>query len=256
MYGAFSRAVGIDLSEVELPLYEYPSLSSFFARKLQPGARPLGDGEDDEILAPCDGRVGAMGEVREGTLLQAKGRHYSLEALVASRDLAERLEGGVQLTLYLSPADYHRVHCPLEANLVAYSYIPGVLLPVGPFFAGRVEDLFARNERLVLELETEVGPAALVLVGALGVGNLHLATPALETRRFRRQRLARHVTLERPMAIERGQELGAFQLGSTVVLVFPEKAMRFEPMEIGDRLRFGQRIGAGQRGDKTGWMAR
>lgn len=238
----FSRLVGIDLDEVELPLGDYPSMASFFARRLRPGARPA-EGDEDAVVSPCDGRVASIGPVSAGSLVQAKGRRYRLDALLADRELAGRLDGGEQVTLYLSPADYHRVHAPTAGKLVRYSYVPGVLLPVGPLFAERVDQLFARNERIVLELETKGGPVAMVLVGALGVGNMKLSNPELETRRLRRQRLARTVTLERPVELERGQELGAFHLGSTVVLVFPPGACDLAPLEEGGRLRCGEPIG-------------
>lgn len=240
---AFSRAVGIDLGEVELPLDHYPSLSSFFARRLRPGSRDISAAEA-EVVSPCDGRVGAAGAITEGTLLQAKGRHYHLADLLADAGLAASLGGGRQLTLYLSPADYHRVHSPVAGRLVRYSYIPGTLFPVGPFFSERLDQLFARNERMVLELETAAGPVALVLVGATGVGNLRLAAPALETRRFRRQRVARTVRLEEPIEVARGQELGAFNLGSTVVMVFAEGAWTPDHPEIGQPVRCGQPLGA------------
>ena len=233
--------VGIDLDEVELPLGEYPTMSAFFARRLRHGSRPISS-DRREVIAPCDGRVGAAGEVSASTLVQAKGRRYRLDALLGDRELAERLDGGSQLTLYLSPADYHRVHSPVDGRLTRYTYIPGVLMPVGPFYAERVDELFARNERMILEIETDFGPVALVLVGASGVGNLLLAAPEVETRRFRRQRLTRSVTLERPISIHRGDELGAFQLGSTVVIVFPRGAVEARDFSYGARVRFGDPI--------------
>lgn len=241
VFRTFSRMVGIDLDEVELPLADYPTMSSFFARGLRRGARPFSS-DRREVVAPCDGRVSAVGEVRSGSLVQAKGRRYRLDALLADTHLAERVDGGAQLTLYLSPADYHRVHSPVDGRLTRYTYIPGTLLPVGLFYAERVDDLFARNERMVLEIETDFGPVALVLVGAAGVGNLKLAAPEVETRRFRRQRLSRSVTLEQPIPIHRGDELGAFQLGSTVVLIFPRGAVETRDLEYGARVRCGDTI--------------
>jgi phosphatidylserine decarboxylase len=233
--------VGIDLDEVELPLAEYPDLSSFFARRLRPGARPISENRR-EVVAPCDGRVSSTSDVRAGSLVQAKGRRYRLDALLADSRFADRLDGGSQITLYLSPADYHRVHSPVSGRLTRYTYLPGSLLPVGPLHTERVEDLFARNERMILEIETSFGPVALVLVGAAGVGNLRLAAPEVETRRFRRQRLTRTVTLEQPLMFERGDELGAFQLGSTVVLVFPRGAVKLRELGYGARVRCGDTI--------------
>lgn len=241
VFRAFSRLVGIDLDEVELPLADYPNLSSFFARRLRDGARPISD-DRREVVAPCDGRVSSSGDVTSGSLVQAKGRRYRLDALLADGRLADRLEGGAQLTLYLSPSDYHRVHSPVSGRLTRYTYIPGTLLPVGPLHTERVENLFARNERMILEIETSYGPVALVLVGAAGVGNLRLAAPEVETRRFRRQRVTRSVTLESPLMVERGDELGAFQLGSTVVLIFPRGSVTLRELAYGSRVRCGDTI--------------
>lgn len=237
----FARLAGIDLDEVELPLADYPTMSSFFARRLRDGARPISS-DRREVVAPCDGRVSAAGEVRAGSLVQAKGRRYRLDTLLADPRLADRVDGGDQLTLYLSPADYHRVHSPVDGRLTRYTYIPGSLLPVGPFYAERVDDLFARNERMILEIETDFGPVVLVLVGAAGVGNLRLAAPEVESRRFRRQRMTRSVTLERPIRIHRGDELGAFQLGSTVVLIFSRGAIEARQLDYGARVRCGDTI--------------
>jgi phosphatidylserine decarboxylase len=253
-YRAFARAVGADLEEVELELASYPSLGDFFARKLRPGAREI-DPDPRSIISPCDGVVAARGTAVAGELVQAKGRNYQLAELVADAMLAARLTGGAYTTIYLSPRDYHRVHTPVDAEVIGYDYLPGALWPVNPRVAARRNALLARNERVVIRLNAgALGAVAVVMVGASGVGSIRLA-PALsgplaegqeaasvvESAAWRAAREPRRVELS-GVKLARGDELGAFRLGSTVVLVFePGKAELAG--ELGDAVRFGQRIG-------------
>ena len=246
-YRAFARAVGANLDEVELDLAGYASLGDFFARKLRRGARVV-DTAPGAIISPCDGVIAARGTAVAGALVQAKGRTYRLAELVADAELAAALTGGPYATIYLSPRDYHRVHAPLDARVVGYDYLPGALWSVNPRVAARRDGLLARNERVVIRLDAgALGPVALVMVGAGGVGNIRLA-PALgggDSAWWRAAREPRRVELA-GVQVARGDELGAFRLGSTVVVVFGPDAAELEG-EVGDALRFGQRIGT-QRG--------
>jgi phosphatidylserine decarboxylase len=252
-YRAFARAVGANLDEVELELGGYPSLGDFFARKLRTGAR-VPDAAPGAIISPCDGVLAARGTAVEGAMVQAKGRTYRLGELVADPALAARLTGGAYATIYLSPRDYHRVHAPVDAHVLGYDYLPGSLWPVNPRVAARRDGLLARNERLVIRMNAGVlGNVALVMVGASGVGNIRLA-PALaaamspagpassfETGGWRAAAEPRRVELA-GVRVARGDELGAFRLGSTVVLVF-EPGRAELAGEVGVALRFGERIG-------------
>lgn len=253
-YRAFARAVGANLDEVELELGGYPSLGDFFARKLRHGARQV-DAAPEAIISPCDGVIAARGTAAEGALVQAKGRMYRLAELVADAGLAAQLTGGSYVTIYLSPRDYHRVHAPADAQVVGYDYLPGALWPVNPRVAARRDGLLARNERVVFRLNAgPLGNVALVMVGAGGVGNIRLAdglgiapglpgagAAASDSAAWRAAREPRRVELS-GVKVARGDELGAFRLGSTVVLVFePHKAELLG--EIGDPVQFGQRIG-------------
>ncbi len=225
LYSTFARCVGASLEEVELPLEEYPSLGSFFARRLRAGARPI-VAQHDAVLAPCDGVVAAAGSVRSGQLIQAKGHLYDLAELVADQDLAAPLCQGSYVTLYLSPRDYHRVHVPFDAEVLGFSHIPGRLLPVSPTFAEAVPHLLSRNERVVFHLQTKAGPAAVVMVGATGVGNIAITYPGagaqpVESRHFRNDGGVRRQMHAQAISVEQGQELGVFELGSTVVLLLP-----------------------------------
>ncbi len=216
LYGAFASWVGARVEEAELPLEDYPSFASFFARRLRPGARNF-NVDGDTLLAPCDGVLTGCEPVARGRVVQAKGHDYDLAEFLADEDLARALDGGVSLTFYLSPRDYHRVHAPLAGRLHGYSYIPGSLLPVSAHFREHVDNLFVHNERLVLPLDTAIGTVAMVLVGAAGVGNMCLYQQSLEGRALRSS--PGKVVFDSTVAIERGDEVAGFELGSTVVLM-------------------------------------
>jgi phosphatidylserine decarboxylase len=245
-YRAFARATGADLSEAELPLAGYRSLGELFARRLRPGARTI-DPDPDAVIAPCDGAIAALGSSDGGELIQAKGKTYTLDELVVDEALARRLRGGWYITIYLSPRNYHRVHAPLDGRIVSYDYVPGALWPVNPRLSARRDRLLARNERVVIGLEDAHGRrVAVVMVGAAGVGNLALAhlpegASAPGTLPWRAAGERRRIELDAPVA--RGDELGAFQLGSTVVLAFEPGAAALAGLELGREVRFGERLG-------------
>ena len=247
-YRAFARAVGANLEEAELELDAYASFGDFFARRLRHGARAI-DPDRHAIISPCDGVVAAVGTTDNGTLVQAKGRHYTLAELLASDTLARKFEGGAYVTIYLSPRDYHRVHTPYAGRVRAYGYVPGALWPVNPRVVSRVDGVFSRNERVVIELNCpELGEVALVMVGAAGVGNIVLhgrgdgsaADQPLSSARLRGAGERHRMELDTPVA--RGDELGAFRLGSTVILVFGRDRARLAVVE-GQTLAFGEAIG-------------
>jgi phosphatidylserine decarboxylase len=242
VYSAFARVVGARLDEVELPLEEYPSFGSFFARRLRPDARPIAAGEG-ALICPCDGAVAAFGRASSGHLIQAKGKRYGLERLLVDPELARRLADGPYLTIYLAPRDYHRVHAPTRAELVGYAYVPGALFPVNPFFSRHIDNLLTVNERIVMWLEGASGAMAVVMVGAAGVGNVTLCHPHVEARDLRSARAVRRVRVRERIPIERGQELGAFHLGSTVIMVFEPGRVELADLAVGRSVCFGQPIG-------------
>jgi len=239
-YRAFARAVGANLDEAELALAEYESLGDFFARRLRSGAR-LVDTHPEAIIAPCDGVVAALGTAVDGSLVQAKGRTYRLAELLADDELARQLTGGAYTTIYLSPRDYHRVHAPFDATVESYDYLPGYLWPVNPRLATRRDGLLARNERVVIRLNSPaLGRVAVVMVAAAGVGNIRL-TNGPDSASLRGSLEHRRVELH-GMTVKRGDELGAFRLGSTVVMVFEPGRARLAGT-VGQAVLFGQRIG-------------
>jgi phosphatidylserine decarboxylase len=242
-YRAFANVVGADLSEAEQDLAAYRSFGDMFARRLQPGRRIV-DERAGVVVSPCDGKIAAVGDIEAGTLIQAKGREFSVAELVADQALAEQLHDGRYMTVYLSPRDYHRVHAPVDGVASGYDYLPGTLWPVSDRFVRRVDRLFARNERAVITLQTPQGPVVVVMVGAAGVGNLWISLDDRETRTWRRtfgHTEPRHVELP-PTELHRGDELGAFFLGSTVVMLLPRQAKLDGAHLLGGTLRMGQAV--------------
>lgn len=201
------------------------------------------DASADALIAPCDGAIAASGTADGGVLVQAKGHTYTIDELVVDDERARTLVGGAYVTIYLSPRDYHRVHAPLAARLVGYDYVPGALWPVNPHVAARRDRLFARNERVVIWLDAPgIGLVAVVMIGASGVGNIDLVHGG-ESSRWRAAGERRRIELD--ARVERGDELGAFRLGSTVVVVLPPGALAAPLATELDRVvRFGERLGA------------
>lgn len=217
MFSAFSRMVGATPEEADRDLAEYPTFGDFFARRLRPGLRPFSD--DVAFSSPCDGALAAWGAIDDGTLVQAKGRTYRIDELLADPSATRRFQGGWYATIYLSPADYHRVHAPIAGKVTGYDYLPGALWPVKPFFTRNVDGLLAKNERAIIHLDTALGPVAVVMVGAIGVGNIWLTHASKDSRDWRASGEHHTLAMTPPVPVERGDELGAFLLGSTVVVV-------------------------------------
>jgi phosphatidylserine decarboxylase len=239
---AFARRYGIDLDESPA-LDAYRTFGEFFARPLRPGLRPVAGGER-VVVSPVDGAVSEAGAAERGTLVQAKGIEYAAASLLADGDLARRLEGGAYATLYLSPRDYHRIHFPLGGKVLGWRYVPGMLWPVNPASVRTVPGLFTVNERLVTVMETPAGACAVVAVGATVVGRVRAYyDPGVPHTNLRRGRQARR-DYETPIPVEKGQELGAFEMGSTVILLFEPGRVRLEERLVaGARVRVGERIG-------------
>lgn len=240
LYEAFASAVGAKVSEAEHDLSDYSSFAAFFARGLKAGVRSF---PSDPSLwgAPCDSHVAEVGKL-DGRSVAAKGRSFTLKALLSSEPLARQLDGGDFATFYLSPRDYHRVHAPIDCELIGYHYVPGSLFPVSPFYLQHIENLFAINERIVLELRCESGPFVLVMVAAAGVGNLRLTEPELECRHLRAAGQKHSVRLDAPVSLRRGDELGVFELGSTVILCTPPAMLELRAC-VGTDVRLGDAIG-------------
>lgn len=238
---AFAARYGIDLSECP-PLTRYRTFGEFFARPLLPGRRAIAPGEG-VVVSPVDGVVSECGLSAGGRLIQAKGIDYSAEALLADGDLARKLSGGAWATLYLSPRDYHRIHFPLGGRVTGWRYAPGALWPVNQASVENVPGLFAGNERLVTVLETPLGTCAVVAVGATIVGRVRaFYDPSVPVTNLAGARLQRH-DYPVPLPVEKGAELGAFEMGSTVILLFePGRVALASRLVPGERVRVGEPI--------------
>jgi len=236
---AYAFLFGVDRAEVQYPLSKYLSLQSFFTRALKPDARPV-DPNPDSIVSPVDGTLVRVEEVTDGTLLQAKGWHYAVRDLLGDARQASRYLGGSACTLYLSPADYHRIHMPLSGTVESLHYLPGRLFPVNRFSLFRIENLFLLNERLILHIRTQAGNIAMVLVGATNVGKIRVRFDDVHRRFSLQGPYAR--SYSREIFLEKGEEVGRFELGSTVILLFEKERVRLSPGE-GVRTKMGSAIG-------------
>ncbi len=232
----------VNMAEAANPdIASYPSFNEFFTRPLQAGARPLADAD---FLCPVDGAISQFGPIERDQIFQAKGHSYSTTALVGGdRDLAARFENGSFATLYLSPRDYHRIHMPCDGRLTRMIYVPGALFSVNPTTARGVPGLFARNERVVCVFDTANGPFVLTLVGATIVGSM--ATVWHGVVNPPRPGVVREWRYdEQNVVLRKGEEMGRFLLGSTVVMLFPKNALAFNPEWAPTRaIRMGEAMG-------------
>lgn len=209
VFRAYAGLYDVDLSEVRLPLAEHPSMTAFFIRRLREGARPL-DADPAALLSPADGRLLTASQVEAGERIVAKGRPFSLAELAGELAADLDFDGGTAWIVYLSPRDYHRVHSPTDCELSDLRWLPGDRRSVAPSVVAR-RAVLAENERCVLRLETATGPLIMVLVGALIVGRIRILG----------QTPGRDGPPATPRSFARGEELGRFEMGSTVVLLAP-----------------------------------
>ena len=236
----FAKRYQVALEDAEGPLTDYPTFAQFFTRKLKPGLRPI-DQAPGVVVSPVDGAVSEAGTVSGLCCVQAKGITFPVGKLLGDQARAERFEGGAFTTLYLSPRDYHRIHTPVEGTVDGYTYLPGEFWPVNPASVRNVEALFAVNERLVTWLTTPLGQLAVVAVGATCVARIHASYDAIVTHTGQPAKTHRY---ERPIPIERGGELGMFEMGSTVILLFEKGRVRWDTsLTAGSAVRLGMRIG-------------
>lgn len=241
----FIRRYEVDMTQALDPdPSSYASFNTFFTRALRADARPL-HGDDTCAISPADGIVSQLGPVRDGLLLQAKGRRFSLQTLLGGdAALAEEFAEGCFATIYLSPRDYHRVHMPLPGTLREMTYVPGKLFSVNQLTAERVDNLFARNERLVCIFDTDHGPMALVLIGAMIVGSVDTVWAGQVCPAPHRLRKTDYRHQSPAVQIARGAEMGRFKLGSTVIAVFAENRMELQAeLAAGTNISMGEMLG-------------
>lgn len=240
IYGAFARHYGISLEEAELPLDAYPSFDAFFTRRLRQGARPI---SPLPLVSPVDGVISQLGPIQEGQLLQAKGKSYRVGELLGDEEEGRAFEGGQFLTIYLSPKNYHRIHCPLDGVVEGYLYVPGRLFPVNPPSVETVDGLFSQNERITTMLSGPFGKVAVVKVGATCVGSISLSYDEFRTNRRGARPLVRSFT--QPLPVRKADELGIFHMGSTVILLLGPQAPPLLGYAPGDPIRLGEGLSEG-----------
>jgi phosphatidylserine decarboxylase len=242
----FAKQYQVDMSEAAAAqLDSYEHFNAFFTRALKDGARPL-DTSPEAVLCPADGAVSQLGKIEHGRIFQAKGHSYSvLELLGGDSARAAEFMGGEFATIYLSPKDYHRVHMPLTGTLREMVYVPGRLFSVNQTTAENVPELFARNERAVCIFDTERGPMAVVLVGAMIVASIETVWAGLVTPPKRELKTSRYDAAARaPIELAKGAELGRFKLGSTAIVLFgPEQVQWAADLGASSPVRMGQRLG-------------
>lgn len=234
----FARRYNLRLEEARLGFEDFENLDQMFTRELKSGLRPI----QGDLVHPADSKIAQTGPVEQGQIIQAKGWTYSVGELLGESQRASDFEGGSFITYYLCPTDYHRVHSPVDGRLVKVRHIPGTLWPVNPYSVNHVKNLFAINERVVFELESAFGPVAVVMVGATNVGKISVSAGPDWVSNCGNVKTVREQTLEEPLEISAGQELGIFHLGSTAVVLYPKgveikNAPRDQDVLMGQALR-------------------
>ncbi|WP_273204884.1 archaetidylserine decarboxylase [Marinobacter subterrani] len=240
----FIGRYGVDMSEAaESDPEAYPSFNAFFTRALKPGLRPLAEGEKT-LVSPVDGAISQLGQVTGDRVFQAKGQSFSLSELLGGDELTtESFSGGEFATIYLSPKDYHRIHMPVAGTLRQMIHIPGKLFSVNPVTAENVPNLFARNERVACIFDTAAGPMAMVLVGAMIVGSVETRWAGVVAPGSKEVTSTRYQG-EQAIEFAKGEEMGRFRLGSTVVLVMPKGTVTWNSDQVaGKTVRLGEAFG-------------
>jgi len=240
----FIQRYGVDMSEaLEENPRAYAHFNDFFTRALKPDARPL-DASADSIVCPADGAISQLGAIEDGRIFQAKGQLYTTrELLGGSEALAAEFDQGQFATVYLSPKDYHRVHMPFGGQLRTTVAIPGDLFSVNTATANQVPRLFSRNERLVAIFDTDIGPMAVVLVGAMIVAGIETVWGG-EVAPIKRTIQTRDFRPRAPITLNKGEEMGRFKLGSTAIVLFGKDRVRWDAAyQAGSGTRTGERLG-------------
>lgn len=237
-----SKAVGINASEALSPdKDDYESFNAWFTRALKPGVRTF-ERDPSALLSPCDGRISETGYLHLNRILQAKGKDYSVNDLLANDEVSGQFNNGYFSTIYLSPRDYHRVHMPLAGQLKRMIHVPGRIFSVAPYTTRHVDQLFARNERVICIFETAHGPLAMVLVGAMLVSSTETVW-AGEITPNKNKSITVLNYAEDEVRLDKGEEMGRFNMGSTVVMLLPAKTVTdLAGNGAGDPVKVGQRL--------------
>jgi phosphatidylserine decarboxylase len=236
------RRFGVDLGEAAEPdPRAYPTFNAFFTRALKPGAR-VADPDPQALLMPADGRISQLGPIQDGRIFQAKGQSFTAAELLGDAAAAAPFANGLYATVYLSPRDYHRVHMPWSGTLRETVHVPGRLFSVGPDAVRHVPRLFARNERLVCHFDTDFGPMASVMVGALLVSGVETVWSGVEIPRYG-DRITRKDWRGKGIVLQRFAEMARFNYGSTVIVLLPPGVATLDPALAAETpVRLGQAL--------------
>jgi len=224
---------------------DYIHFQDFFSRKLKPGLRRISP-DPNEICSPVDGNISEFGSIDEGKLIQAKGKLFRVHNLLGLDEqdpLTQHFKNGEFMTIYLAPPDYHRIHIPMNGHLIKSIYVPGRLFSVNPTSVKIVDGLFARNERLVAIFSTTMGPVAVIMVGAFLVASIATVWDGLITPPGGSCLLSKDFNIDDPnYYFEKGAEIGHFNLGSTVILLFGKDAINWSTLAVGGTIKLGEKI--------------
>jgi phosphatidylserine decarboxylase len=238
----YCKSYGVNTDEINYPDRGFRNFDRFFTRTLKKGVHII-DGHKDSVVSPVDARVDQFGTINNNSIIQAKGIDYGVHDLVPS-DMADEFINGSFITLYLSPADYHRIHSPVSGNITGCHYIPGTLFPVRDFIVNGIKGVFTKNERVITYINNRKGLTAVCKVGAMNVGRISLSYSDIVTNKFIKRQREYYFSGDKQPFIEKGAELGIFHIGSTVIVLFQEGMIRFQDIETGRGLRLGQKIGS------------
>lgn len=223
----FAKHFRINLDEAEYPIENYPSLGEFFVRRLKPGLRPLGS---TWAVHPADSVITQAAPIKSGKLIQAKNKTYSIDNFTRDPEALAKYEKGSFLTYYLCPTDYHRVHSPVDGEIKRVVHIPGALWPVNSWSTENIHELFSINERVLVEIETNRGLVGVMFVGATNVGQIVLS---FDSDIIGNQLLSDAIKIKeyKDLKIQKGDELGMFRMGSTIVMLYSEKTVPSENLD-------------------------
>ena len=237
-----TRRFGVDMAEAaQSDPASYPTFNAFFTRALKPGVR-VADPDPRALVMPADGRISQCGPIEQGRIFQAKGQSFTAAELLGNAEAAKPYQDGLFATIYLSPKDYHRVHMPWTGKLLSTTHVPGRLFSVGPAAVQLVPRLFARNERLACHFETDFGPMAVVMVGAMLVSGVETTWSGEEIPAYGHRVVSRDWRAE-DITIERFEEMARFNYGSTVIVLVPGGVATLAPGLQGESpVRLGQRL--------------
>ncbi len=239
----FVKKYGVEMSDAEeSEIGYYQTFNEFFIRPLKPGIRPIAPGENT-LACPCDGTVSQAGPIRAGAIMQAKGRGYSvLELLGGDKAMAAEFADGHFATIYLAPYNYHRLHMPLDANMLRMLHVPGRLFSVAEWTVEEIPRIFARNERLACYFETAAGPIVMVLVGAMNVAAIETVWSGLVTPPHGKK-ISEFDYSHTRKEISKGAEMGRFNMGSTLILLAGKNVEWLPHVAPGKSVKMGQLIG-------------